>query len=467
MADQQAHATATDVIDNESGVTESNAEIGNVPTLDTEPDKQTRMEGSRHPSHFDIIEGLKISTAENALDSVSQISDIPPQPDHTQAATPVKTAGNDTIPALDAGISIPSTVEKKPSNGSIQSKENVPVDSPAAVAPVALHPSTDNNRAMAVEETKLASQVVDHNLPSSELESLTGAHMGEPLQDDKMSNHDLPVSTSFPIENISVPHDSSSVLHSSSVPVIPSESVIEPKETDTTVPPQNDISHVNDLAPSSHESSRTQLEGDVSIAHAEPILEALPQSEKSVAENPSSAIADINKAAAELDHLMEGSDPDTKHEFANPSFNKDLESLAHVPPEAVYGIQDTIQQHDETHMPFKTTSKTYDPTPQHDEPIMEAVDDVSLVADPVSVPQVPLETHAPLEVHEPLEPTLEAATPSGSTTADTEMDDGSSVSTIQAYLGTHAASIGTGSVNGDSIMDDGDSALGDDVESYV
>ena len=76
----------------------------------------------------------------------------------------------------------------------------------------------------------------------------------------------------------------------------------------------------------------------------------------------------------------------------------------------------------------------------------------------------------PSDVSEPIALYTGIGTPVDSVPADAEMDDGSSVSTIQAYLGAHAPSLGTGSVNGDfddAHMDDGDSALGDDVESYV
>ena len=112
-------------------------------------------------------------------------------------------------------------------------------------------------------------------------------------------------------------------------------------------------------------------------------------------------------------------------------------------------------------------SKAHDTTDHQDKAIPRSTDDLPPTGHPSSVVEPLLTSDTPQAPQEPLEANQGMATQSGSSTEDTAMDDGSSASTIHAYLGEHAPSLGTGSVNGDSIMDDGDSALGDEVESYV
>ena len=275
----------------------------------------------------------------------------------------------------------------------------------------------------------------------------------ESLTAKKRSDHESPDPSALRAEHVSVLPEPKAAVEAQLGPFTNAEPTIDPKESKTVVPAVDDGLITSNIASAPQHSSREEGSADIIMEQTEPVLEALPRNEASVAENPASAVAAINNAASELNHIMEQhrSNKNAEVDHGSPKSNWDSISYAHSgPPEG---------DHDET--------QHYEKAPP------PAGNDSSFLSDPSPAFQVDQAIQTPMDVHEPMGVQPEAETPVDSIPADpipadTEMDDGSSVSTIHAYLGAHAPSLGTGSVDGnpgDTLIDDGDSALGDDVES--
>ncbi len=282
---------------------------------------------------------------------------------------------------------------------------------------------------------------------------------------EKRPGNEILDASALGAEHVSVLPEPGAAAQAPLGPVANFEPAMDPKESKTVVPAANDASTTSNLALAPGDSSKEEESAGTVMGRTGPVLEALPKSETSVAEDPASAIAAINNAAAELDHTMEHHRLNKNVEVDHGLFVTDSDSMAY----AHSGPR--VENRDET---------------QHHEKVApSAGNEISFAGGPFPAFNASQAIQTPMDVQERrgvqseaktsadstlTDPTPADPTPASSTPPDTEMDDGSSVSTIHAYLGAHAPSLGTGSVDGnpgDTLMDDGDSALGDDVDSYV
>ena len=462
MADQQEHKTTTDLVDKRVFGSQSKPALDTAPTVVSPSENQGEVENFIISENIPSISHSTTSVNSAALEPASESHHVPFEPEQKGVTGPVVTAphGSDEPLAFEAG-SKETSIERDPSIAIEASTngESLGNSNPANHAPSGTFMET--NQAMVEDEPGVLGHPVGDSVHSSSHEPDSQARQGQSLQLNKISDHERPELVPFPTENLAVPHNAEAEVAPSPGPAAIPKEVANPKELEITAPARIDALQTYDLDSISQEPSKASIEEDALLWSTEPILEALPQSEAFVTENPASAVAAINNAASELDQIMEQHDLNKSYEVQNTSFDDDLNSLGQAPPGPV--------------------SETLDPAQQNDKTLPGPVHDVPLAGEPSPLIPTSVETHAPLDVHEPIEAHPGTETPADSAPAHpgvepptdsapegAEMDDGSSVSTIHAYLG--APSLGTGSVNGDpddTLMDDGDSALGDDVESYV
>ncbi len=434
---------------------EPKANLGTVPIVNERA--EDHMAGTRmiDPSHTSSSTNLATSADLTALLPKSESHDVHQQPEHREIVNPVgndphdsdKTLESDKTPAGDTGSRDTSMTERFPSQAIDPPVNNASCENSYSANQVPSEPTRESIQTLAQGEPKVAI-TIDHDLHPSVPGSTTPPPPEKFVRKEKQLGHEGPESSTLPANDISIPHETSPAVHSYQASTVDAEPTIEPRQSEVAAPTVLNAAQGSDPLLASHESLKASVEADTSAVQTEPVLEALPKSEASVAEDPASAITAINNAASQLDHIMEEHGLNKDYEVKNASSNNDLDSLAQAHSGAESGNHDPAQQQDHT------VSQSAIDTPSGELPS----------AAPLSI-----ETQAPLGIHESLGAAPSTDTQATSTPADADMDDGSSVSTIH-YLGTHATSIGTGSVNGDpgdTSMDDGDSALGDDVESYV
>ena len=483
-------------------------EQNEVTTSPQETDKRSVIRtGAEETSMIesDPSEMLHHSTEEDALNGLTPDPQAPSEPDVQPS-----TSTGDPEPRVDAhslnDASHTSELEpiaQSPLGEALRSDKGSDIGEPkVATSPVATNP-TGNIEIHRHASPTSQDPTISAGKPGT-LTDFTETETRVPVVNDAPQPSD-PVSTFY--EPLDISHEPLKLSHK------PSEISHEPSGV-------------------SHEPFGAHVHTDNFMQETQAMREALPTSEASVAADPAAAIAAINNAATEIDRVMEQHHQNSNSEVEHNSGDKGRLPIDQPNPESETGSYDSAQHHGKsapasvidnsfaTH-PISTIQEN--PAPQTSLDAHQYVEnEASRINPSLDHPRLhihdPTEgqishgTHQPLGVHEPMEDQtpqatdppsnvhestasqVEAATPTvqgpsaipanipettaaytedvpaDSMPADAEMDDGSSVSTIHAYLGAHAPSLGTGSVNGDfddTPMDDGDSALGDDVESYV
>ena len=439
MADQQEHAGISDFVNHIPIAEEPKTSPSSVvPTVNMLSEDEMAVGQVTDPCHDPVATNLTPPVSHTASVPVLESFDMPQKSERKGIFDPVEAATAESVkyPALETGSEEAPIKDTIPAQAINHPTSDASFKAPTPTNHTPTEPTMETSSSAAQEEPQVTVHSSDHDLHSRDFESATQAPSNESLPADEQSSQEGPESSSLPTELVLTPHDNSSAVQTDPVSTENAEPVLAPNQSETAIPPVTDTLSPGDPAPASHEPLGLPAEADTLMGQAEPVLEALAKCEASLTRDPAAAIVAINNAASELDHIMEQHDLNKNYEVQNASFDEDMDSLARVNPEAVSGTSDIAQQHDQA-------------APQSPNAI------------PPPDPQIPTAHAPPPETH--ASPETLADFPS----ADGDMDDGSSSSTIHAYLGAHAPSLGTGSVNGESSMGDGDSALGDDVESYV
>ena len=544
-AQQESSETATRMrINGDSLPAEANPEVGTSPVVNSTSENQMGTEEAPDLDHNASIGHLatpaehKTSAVHIASASASESHNTPHHPEQKEVTA--STHETDKNSASRTGTEETSISEPYPSETTHHPSEGAVRDGLISTPQVPSEPTVRTSTTMADIEPKEDAHSLNDVSHTGGLRSTVESSPGEPLQLDERLNHGEPNLATSPApapwgENLLNPHLATPTSQSPTVPAVEPEQPKDFDEIETNVPVVDNATQLSNLTSVSREPSKIEASADTSMDEMEPIREALPKSETSVAETPAAAIAAINNAAAEMDHIMEQHNLNSNFEIEHTSDRKGPKSFSQADHDSEKGSCDLPQQHDRAAPasvnnvsfamdPTSTVQETLSPhtcldtdepveneafriSPSLDHPRLEirdpTDDQVSHVTHQTLGVHEPMEdqayqaTNSPLNVHEPtashfgtetsaaqgppvisatsnvpesIAPYTGIGTPVDSIPADAEMDDGSSVSTVQAYLGAHAPSLGTGSVNGDfddTHMDDGDSALGDDVESYV
>lgn len=457
MADQQEPAGSVDSFYHVPVAEEPKTSPSTVvPTVDMLAKDEMAVGEVTDPCHDAISTNLTPPVSHTASVTVSENFDMPQKSERKGIFDPGEAATSENVkyPALETGSEETPVKDTIPAQAIDHPTSDASFKAPTPTNHIPTEPTMVTSSSAAQQEPQVTVHSSDHDLHSKDSESATHAPSNESLPADEQFSQEGPELSSLPTEHGLTPHGNGSAVQTHPVPTVNAEPEVAPIQSETTTPPVTDTASAGDPAPASHEPLELPAEADTFMGQAEPVLEALAKCKATLTQDPAAAIVAINDAASGLDHIMEQHGLNTNYEVQTASFKEDMDPLAHVNHEAVSGSHDIIQQHDHA-------------VPQPPDVIPPA-DPQSLTAHalPPETHASP-ETHAPLGMHEPLRANPAAETLADFPSADEDMDDGSSSSTIHAHLGAHAPSVGTDSVNGDSSMGDGDSALGDDVESYV
>lgn len=456
MADQQEHPGTSGFVNDVPIAKDSAPSLRANPIVDMPSEDEMKVERVTDPSYNLVSTNLTAAVSHIAPVPALESPDMPQESEHNEVLDPAEVAPSESAKnsAPETGSGEAELTGEAPAQTINHPTGHASFSAPTTANHPPSEPIVETGPRTSQEEPQITVRSVDRVPHSSYPEPATKAPLDDSSEADKQPGHEEPESSVLPTKDVSTSRDNSPEYQDYPRSTEHPDPVMAPNESETAPPPVTDAAQPDDPASASHEALRPPVEADNFMGQVKPVLEALAKSEASVAQDPASALIEINIAASELEHIMEQHGLNKNYEVQNASFNEDLDSLAHVHPGTVSGTPHAAQQHDQA-------------VPQSVNAIPSAGEQSLTAHAPTPDTHIPIETGTVMGLHEPLGANPGTETPADSPSADGDMDDGSSNSTINAYLGAHASSLGTGSVHGDTSMNDGDSALGDDVESYV